>query len=179
MQLTKISFDLTGAKCLDEDPEIFFVDNPDDEDYDQDKTNRALRSCSVCPVIADCLQFAMAEKAVGVWGGTTTTDRRIILNRVSRGKSLVDKRKGNRPENLFGMNDKRRLEKGAMMVKKLVKAVEADDGWASEVTLMLAKMKIGNPEMSYAEMSAVTGLTRSQVSNNLQRFVRRIDERVF
>lgn len=178
LQLPKISFDTTLANCLDTDPEIFFVDDPEDEDYNRDKTNRALRSCSTCPVKVDCLNFALAEKSVGIWGGTTTKERRIRLERISRGRSLVDGRKGNRPENLNGMNDKRRLEKGAIMVKNLIKALDQDDGWATETTVMLARLKIENPGMAYSEMSERTGLTRSQVSSKLQRFIRRIDERV-
>lgn len=178
MQLTKINFDLSQASCLDADPEIFFVDDRDEPEYDKRKTNVALQLCNSCPVKTECLQFAVSEKAVGVWGGTTTKERNVIVSRVVRGKPFEDGRKRNRPTNLNKRNDKKKLESGAIMANKLIKALEQDNGWASEATIIVARMKVGNPAMSYAEISIKTGLTKSQVSNNLQRFIRRIDERV-
>jgi WhiB family redox-sensing transcriptional regulator len=170
-----IDFDLTQAGCLEADPEIFFVDNQDEPEYSKGDTEAAIAICRSCLVKVDCLEFALKEKAIGVWGGTTTNKRKVMLDRISRGKPLEDQRKGNRPENLNGMNEKRQIEKGATMAKNLIKALQIDDGWASEATLLLAKIKIDNPAMSYSEIAAQTGFTRSQVSNNLQRFIRRIN----
>lgn len=178
MQQTKINFDFSQANCLDADPEIFFVDDRAEPEYSKRDTKAAIKLCGSCPVKSECLQFAMKEKAIGVWGGTTTDERRIMLNRISRGMPLTDRRKGNNPQNLNGMNEKRQIEKGAIMANNLIKALEQDKGWASETTIMLARMKVKNQGMSYSEMSAKTGLTRSQVSNSLQRFIRRIDEKV-
>lgn len=42
---------------------------------------QALSICGQCPVIWNCLQYAIKfseKQLVGVWGGTTTNDRRRI-----------------------------------------------------------------------------------------------------
>lgn len=43
---------------------------------DNETVRRALEVCERCPVIDDCLRFAVATNASGVWGGTTEKQRR-------------------------------------------------------------------------------------------------------
>ena len=177
LYLKKLSFDLNQANCLDADPEIFFVDDREEPEYDKWKTNSALRLCSSCPVKADCLKFALKEKAIGVWGGTTTLQRRVIANRSARG--LVDRkaRKDN-TQYLDGANLAKSIEKGAKIAEDLTKALAVDNGWADDMTIVLARMKIRNPAMSYTEMALATGLSRDVVSGRIQRLIRRNNERV-
>lgn len=75
-QLTKqIDADVTpdwhnGAECrAADDPEVFFPVG----DVSPDP---ALRYCAFCPVITDCLSWALAAGVDGVWGGTTEDERR-------------------------------------------------------------------------------------------------------
>jgi WhiB family transcriptional regulator, redox-sensing transcriptional regulator len=41
----------------------------------------ALDVCDVCPVVTDCLDFALHHRVHGIWGGTTDTQRRRIRSR--------------------------------------------------------------------------------------------------
>lgn len=178
MQITKLFFDVNLANCKDADPEIFFVDQKEEEEYSKKKTKAALALCSDCPVIADCLQFAIVENAIGVWGGTTTQERRITLSRAMRDMDLtIKKRVTKNAKNLDGHNRLKSSEKGAKMREQLLRAVELNDGWADDTTLALARLKIDNPDMSFTEMSNATGLTRDQVSGKLRRFVRRVNDK--
>lgn len=54
------------AKCLDTDPEVFFIK----------MGHEAKKICSDCPVTAQCLAFAArAGLAYGVFGGKNRTER--------------------------------------------------------------------------------------------------------
>jgi WhiB family redox-sensing transcriptional regulator len=41
----------------------------------------ARRFCRTCPVLADCLSWALAAGVDGVWGGTTEDERRGMRRR--------------------------------------------------------------------------------------------------
>lgn len=45
--------------------------------------------CSSCPVKRDCLNYALLYKEHGVWGGTTETDRNLILSRAPQLQDLL------------------------------------------------------------------------------------------
>ena len=65
------------AACRDADPEIFFpVGDPDDP---ADERNLdALSYCARCPVVAECLAFALAKIPYGIAGGMTAAQRREL-----------------------------------------------------------------------------------------------------
>ncbi|MFF9163823.1 WhiB family transcriptional regulator [Streptomyces longwoodensis] len=69
---------LTKAACVGEDPEMFFPvgsTGPALEDV-----AAAKRVCARCPVIADCLAYALANaQTTGVWGGTDEAERADLL----------------------------------------------------------------------------------------------------
>jgi DNA-binding transcriptional regulator WhiA len=79
---------------------------------------------------------------------------------------------------LDGANLAKSIEKGAKIAEDLTKALASDDGWADDMTIVLARMKIRNPAMSYTEMALATGLSRDVVSGRIQRLIRRNNERV-
>lgn len=56
------------AACRDEEPELFFAD-------DANSLTSARSVCWRCPVVADCLRYALAADAWGVWAGTTKKQR--------------------------------------------------------------------------------------------------------
>lgn len=65
------------ALCREVDPELFFpeLSHP---------TTEAKRVCALCPVVDDCLAYALeADEPFGVWGGWSPRQRRIWLNRVA------------------------------------------------------------------------------------------------
>lgn len=64
---------MSQAACLNADREVFFPEKggPGDD---------AKRICAHCPVVQECLDWALALPAdtVGVWGGTTPKERRTL-----------------------------------------------------------------------------------------------------
>ena len=57
------------ALCAEYDKAQFFSMNPP-------TISKAKQVCERCPVKAECLAFAYETEAVGVWGGTTTGERK-------------------------------------------------------------------------------------------------------
>lgn len=61
--------DLPDAVCRTVDPELFFSANV------RQSTAVARSICQGCPEIAPCLEWALTEHEVGVWGGTDDAQR--------------------------------------------------------------------------------------------------------
>lgn len=59
------------AACIGREPDLFFG-----TETGPGKAAAAKRICASCPVVAECRAFADAEGLLGVWGGTTTKERR-------------------------------------------------------------------------------------------------------
>lgn len=65
-------------------PELYF---PEKEDAFQ-LIRYAKKQCAQCPIVNQCLEYALeAGEAHGIWGGTTPTERRQ-LKRKARHASL-------------------------------------------------------------------------------------------
>ncbi len=65
------------ARCIGEDPELFFPVGTSREAVAQ--TARAIAVCLECPVRVDCLAWALDScQDTGVWGGLGEEDRREI-----------------------------------------------------------------------------------------------------
>jgi WhiB family redox-sensing transcriptional regulator len=77
------------AACRGEDSVYFFA--PAYFEKRREKLAReavAKRICATCPVIAPCLDHALATReAHGVWGGLNETERRAILRARQRAAS--------------------------------------------------------------------------------------------
>lgn len=56
------------GECLSSDPELFFP-------LDFMMNKHAKRICAVCPVIKECLEYALENEEVGIWGGTSARER--------------------------------------------------------------------------------------------------------
>ncbi|WP_338701640.1 WhiB family transcriptional regulator [Streptomyces sp. Q6] len=69
---------LERAACVGEDPELFFpVGTTGPAVHD---VHEAKEVCRRCPVIAACLEWAVATgQTTGVWGGTSETERAGLL----------------------------------------------------------------------------------------------------
>lgn len=61
---------LEEGACRDADPDMF---HPDREIGRAAAEPKSL--CSACPVTRQCLAYAIAEGATGIWGNTTTRER--------------------------------------------------------------------------------------------------------
>lgn len=51
----------------------------------ESREDRAKLMCRNCPLIAECLDWALSNDEKGVWGGTNVEDRRVIKRRRARG----------------------------------------------------------------------------------------------
>lgn len=45
---------------------------------EQERIRRARVLCMMCPVISECLEYALDNDCCGIWGGTTEKERRKI-----------------------------------------------------------------------------------------------------
>jgi WhiB family redox-sensing transcriptional regulator len=69
--------------CRDEDPELFFPVGTQGPARDQIACAQAV--CGRCPVIGECLRWALATgQTEGIWGGLTTEERRALRYRAGR-----------------------------------------------------------------------------------------------
>ena len=66
--------DFTDALCKEIGVEVFF---PEDSSYGYEE-RYAKKLCSGCPIIKECLEWALHHENHGIWGGTTPMDRRFI-----------------------------------------------------------------------------------------------------
>jgi WhiB family redox-sensing transcriptional regulator len=66
--------DMEQAACTSVDPDLFFPEgkNKREQEYN------AKQICGSCPIVTDCLQFAIDNEQMGIWGGTTEEERRYI-----------------------------------------------------------------------------------------------------
>ena len=65
------------AACRDTSPDLFFPVGTTGQALIQ--IDQAKAVCQICPVQADCLQFALAtNQDSGIWGGTSEDERRQL-----------------------------------------------------------------------------------------------------
>jgi WhiB family redox-sensing transcriptional regulator len=68
--------------CADVDPELFF---PQEVEISKTKIiskyvniAAAKKICSECPLVMDCLAYALKNAEIGIWGGTTESQRELL-----------------------------------------------------------------------------------------------------
>lgn len=65
------------AACLDMPDAVFYPERGED-------IRRAKRICRTCPVIVECLEYAVAHnERFGVWGGLSERERRRLRREAS------------------------------------------------------------------------------------------------
>ena len=74
---------MADAVCVQVDPELFFPEKSGDH------ATAAKTVCNSCPVIEECLSYALTNFEVGVWGGTTTNQRKGMRARAGWGHGTV------------------------------------------------------------------------------------------
>lgn len=68
--------------CRDEDPEVFFLPDNARMGEKTKRVNLAKKVCEGCPVIQECLSYALkSQQDYGVWGGMSQDERRRLLGR--------------------------------------------------------------------------------------------------
>ncbi|MDQ2845834.1 MAG: WhiB family transcriptional regulator [Actinomycetota bacterium] len=74
------------AICRDEDPELFFPIGNSGPALLQIAEAKAV--CERCPVISDCLSWALESgQDAGVWGGMSEDERRALKRRRARARA--------------------------------------------------------------------------------------------
>ncbi|MEU5583037.1 WhiB family transcriptional regulator [Streptomyces huasconensis] len=75
-----------NAVCREEDPELFFPIGNTGPALLQIEEAKAV--CRRCPVMEQCLQWALeAGEEAGVWGGLSEDDRSRLKRRAARSRS--------------------------------------------------------------------------------------------
>jgi WhiB family redox-sensing transcriptional regulator len=75
---------MEDAYCREAEPEQFHYEN------EQFQRKLVEQYCKLCPVMNQCLEYALAhEDRFGVWGGTTARQRREILDRKPLGRTAL------------------------------------------------------------------------------------------
>jgi WhiB family redox-sensing transcriptional regulator len=73
------------ALCRDEDPELFFPIGTAGPAAVQVEEAKVV--CRRCPVVTDCLSWAVETgQDAGVWGGTSEDERRALARRTVRAR---------------------------------------------------------------------------------------------
>lgn len=75
----------TRGNCVGTDTELFFLPYNIRGEEKRQRIMQAKAVCNGCPVIQECLDFALrTEEPYGIWGGKSEEERQKILQR--RGK---------------------------------------------------------------------------------------------
>jgi WhiB family redox-sensing transcriptional regulator len=78
--------DMTNAACKSADPELFFA-----EVKEREKIADAKSYCDRCPIVMQCLTYALNNEEFGIWGGTTMAERLLVKNNPRARKELIIK----------------------------------------------------------------------------------------
>lgn len=80
--------------CAETDPELFFPQEKDEplvrhmtSIYYNEQGAKNL--CFTCPYRVACLLYALENKEIGIWGGTTERERRTMNRRAGGDKKLL------------------------------------------------------------------------------------------
>lgn len=73
-------FEGKGPVPCEKAPDLFVVDSQDPDAYKKMKTAKAI--CKTCAYTDQCLQWALDNREVGVYGGTSTRERRKMARRL-------------------------------------------------------------------------------------------------
>lgn len=82
------------AACRGEDTADFFPPpHPETREDREARESRAKAICGVCPVRAECLDYALSvRESYGIWGGRSEAERRVLLRQ--RDRATEERRAG-------------------------------------------------------------------------------------
>ena len=69
--------DMPNAACRTSNPETFFPDSS----RRPDRAARAKAICVGCPERVACLEYALEQPQLGIWGGLTEVERRHLAHK--------------------------------------------------------------------------------------------------
>ena len=173
----KLQLDPDLAQCavVNADPEIFFMDDKDEPNYNKIKTEFARNICHQCPIREQCLEFAYKEEMEGVWGGTTTKERKVVMFRKRTGYVPTGRVKKKDMTVLLSINAARSLETSNRDKELLIKALETFDD-LEPITIEIANLRIKNPGVALSELASQINVSKDVFAGRLRRLINRLDK---
>lgn len=166
--------DLARCATTKADPDIFFMDDKDEPNYNATKTRIALTICGQCPIQKQCLEFAIKEEMEGVWGGTTTKERKSIIFRIER-KYVPRPREPKDITKILQVNASRALETSVRDKDVILKALETFND-LEPITIEIANLRINNPGVPLSELAITAGVTKDVFAGRLKRLIKRLEK---
>jgi DNA-binding protein WhiA len=147
------------AGCKGSDINIFF---PEDETVE--RIAEAKKICSTCSIINRCLEVAIANEEVGIWGGTTEQERHSINRKVSHKNVRL----------LRQYNNSRSLLASAKYHQGLLDAITTAGNNLPADTRRLVELKLDNPHLSFTELGKLMSppMSKDTVSGRLRKLAR-------
>ncbi|CAB4148957.1 Sporulation regulator WhiA, C-terminal [uncultured Caudovirales phage] len=167
-------FEFSEAKCLEVNPEIFFAD--DEENPNEELVAVAKSICKGCPLLLACRTKAIDENLDGIWGGTTTRERRILVNRKVRNYVPVPRVFTTARRVALETANTSRIsataERDNVLFAEALKKFDDLD----ELTVTVLTLRVNNPDKSLAEISQMVSppISRDIVSGRLRRIKKRV-----
>lgn len=166
--------DLARCATTNADPDIFFMDDKDEANYDAMKTEIARSICGQCPIQKQCLQFAIKEEMEGVWGGTTTRERRSAAFQRQTNYVPVPKKPADITK-ILQVNAARALETSVRDRDALLEALATFDD-LEPITIEIANLRINNPGVPISELATMAGITKDVFAGRLKRLIKRLEK---
>lgn len=165
--------DLARCAVIEADPDMFFMDDKDEPNYNAVKTEIARSICNECPIQKQCLEFAIKEEMEGVWGGTTTKERNAIIFRQRTGYESKP-RKPSDVTKILQVNAARALETSVRDRDAIVQALETFTD-LEPITIEIANLRLNNPGVPLSELASRAGITKDVFAGRLKRLIRRLE----
>lgn len=157
--------DWKQSACTDMDVNVFFP-NPG-RAYVR-KVLEAKAICGECPIVQDCLRYAVDHEDHGIWGGLTAGERKGKYRALNLPVVRVSARK---LENLSKGNQQRHMQAASEAVIKLTQALEALGNQAMPEWIEAATLRINNPDKSLTELAEMSNQTKDAYSGKLRRLL--------
>jgi WhiB family redox-sensing transcriptional regulator len=167
--------DLARCATSKADPDIFFMDDKDEANYDAMKTEIARSICGQCPIQKQCLEFAIKEEMEGMWGGTTTSERRVAAHRKRTGFVPSDRKSNVDLTKLVQVNAARALETSVRDRDAIIKALETFTD-LEPITIEIANLRVNNPGVPLSELATMAGITKDVFAGRLKRLIKRLEK---
>lgn len=160
------------ANCViaDVDPDMFFVDDPDQEDYDKSLTDQAKALCFGCEIREQCLKYAVDNNLDGVWGGVSRFDRRAIhrKNHSVRNVDYKLRKKNNLPT--------RREQSTMKAIQFLSDHFDKISSVEAAYVVRAVTVRLENPSLSLSEVSRFLGKKDTYMSDVLRIVLKKYDK---
>lgn len=149
------------AACAGKDTEMFF---PEAGKEFLRRVGEAKAVCNKCPIVADCLNWAIENDEQGIWGASTYEERK----RINRRRIAVSQIKR---EQLAENNARRSHESASKSVALVKDALDKLGSDIPEPLMKTATLRLEHPEASLAELAQIANVSKDTFSGSLRRLL--------